>query len=60
MALHAWRMAFAHPLTAEPLECIAPLPDSFGNYIVTVDAQNAREFTADNLEEIIGNRIDKQ
>ena len=57
MALHAWRMAFAHPLTAESLECIAPLPDSFGNYIVAVDTQNTREFTADNFEEIIGKRI---
>ncbi|MBK7415545.1 MAG: RluA family pseudouridine synthase [Dechloromonas sp.] len=57
MALHAWRMGFAHPLTAEPLECIAPLPDSFGNYIVTVDAQNGREFTADNFDEIIGKRF---
>lgn len=55
MALHAWRMVFAHPLTAEPLECIAPLPDSFKNYIVTVDSQNAREFSADNVQEIIGN-----
>ena len=57
MALHAWRMAFAHPLTTEPLECIAPLPDSFGSYIATVDGQKAREFTADNFEEIIGMRI---
>ena len=58
MALHAWRMAFAHPLTAEPLECIAPLPDSFGNYIVTVDAQKGREFCVENLDEIIGRWID--
>jgi 23S rRNA pseudouridine955/2504/2580 synthase len=57
MALHAWRIAFAHPLIAEALECIAPLPDSFGNYIVTVDAQNGREFTADNFDEIIGKRF---
>jgi 23S rRNA pseudouridine955/2504/2580 synthase len=58
MALHAWRMAFAHPLTAEPLECIATLPDSFGSYIVTVDAQKGREFCVENLDEIIGKRID--
>jgi 23S rRNA pseudouridine955/2504/2580 synthase len=54
MALHAWRMAFAHPLTAESLVCVAPLPDSFGSYIVAVDAQKSREFTAENFEEIIG------
>jgi 23S rRNA pseudouridine955/2504/2580 synthase len=56
MALHAWRMAFRHPLTAAPLECIAPLPDSFGGYIAAVDGKKDREFTADNLAEILGNR----
>jgi 23S rRNA pseudouridine955/2504/2580 synthase len=56
MALHAWRMAFRHPLTATPLECIAPLPESFGSYIATVDRKNGREFTADNLEEILSIR----
>jgi len=57
MALHAWRMAFRHPLTAAPLECIAPLPDGIGNYIAAVDAGNAREFTADNLEQILGKAL---
>ena len=56
MALHAWRMAFRHPLTAAPLQCIAPLPDSFGGYIAAVDGEKDREFTADNLEEILSNR----
>ena len=54
MALHAWRMAFKHPLTAAPLECVAPLPTSIGNYLVTVNAGNATEFVADNLEQILG------
>ena len=54
MALHAWRMALKHPLTAEPLECIAPLPDSFSNYIVAVNARNRAEFAADNVEQILG------
>ena len=54
MALHAWRMALKHPLTAAPLECIAPLPDSFGNYIVAVNARNGAEFEADNVEQILG------
>ncbi len=54
MALHAWRMAFRHPLTAAPLEFIAPLPDGIGSHIAAVDAQNTREFTADKLEQILG------
>lgn len=53
MALHAWRMAFRHPLTATELECIAPLPAGIGNYIATVDAQKSREFTAENFESIL-------
>ena len=57
MALHAWRMAFKHPLTAEPLECIAPFPDGLANYIVAVDRQKTREFSADNLEQILGKQL---
>ena len=53
MALHAWRMAFRHPLTATELECIAPLPAGIGNYIATVDAEKSREFTAENFESIL-------
>ncbi|NTV71724.1 MAG: RluA family pseudouridine synthase [Azonexaceae bacterium] len=53
MALHAWRMAFRHPLTATPLECIAPLPDSFGSYIATVNRKKDPEFKSENLEEIL-------
>ncbi|MBP6655681.1 MAG: RluA family pseudouridine synthase, partial [Propionivibrio sp.] len=30
MALHAWRMAFRHPLTSGPMECVSPLPDGIG------------------------------
>jgi 23S rRNA pseudouridine955/2504/2580 synthase len=57
MALHAWRMAFRHPLTAAPLEFIAPLPDGMGNYMVAVDTEKAREFSADNLEQILGRSL---
>jgi len=53
MALHAWRMAFRHPLTAAPLECVAPLPDGIGSYIAALDRQSAREFTAENLADIL-------
>jgi len=52
MALHAWRMAFRHPLTAAPLECVAPLPNGIGSYISAVDAQWSREFAAENYEQI--------
>ena len=52
MALHAWRMAFLHPLTAAPLECIAPVPDGLKSYIAAVDAKKPREFTAENMNEI--------
>ena len=53
MALHAWRMAFRHPLTAAPLECIAPLPDGIRSAIAAADAGSAREFSADSLEQIL-------
>jgi 23S rRNA pseudouridine955/2504/2580 synthase len=57
MALHAWRMALRHPLTGVPLECIASLPEGIAGYIAAVDAKNTREFTADNLEQILGKRL---
>jgi 23S rRNA pseudouridine955/2504/2580 synthase len=56
MALHAWRMAFRHPLTAMPLECVAPLPDNIRSCIAIADAWGGREFTADNLEEILATK----
>ncbi len=52
MALHAWRMAFRHPLTASPLECVAPLPNGIGSYIAAINANQNREFTAENYEQI--------
>jgi len=57
MALHAWRMAFRHPLTAAPLECVAPLPDGIGSYIAAVDGQNTREFATENLEQFLGKKF---
>jgi 23S rRNA pseudouridine955/2504/2580 synthase len=53
MGLHAWRMAFSHPLTADPLECVAPMPDGMKSYIATVDRLKIREFTADELAGIM-------
>ncbi len=53
MALHAWRMAFRHPLTAMPLECLAPLPAGISNYIAAVDGKNGREFTSENYQQAL-------
>jgi 23S rRNA pseudouridine955/2504/2580 synthase len=53
MALHAWRMAFRHPINAAPMEMIAPLPANLVTWIATVDAKNGREFAVDNLEQIL-------
>ncbi len=52
MGLHAWRMAFRHPLSGSPLECLAPMPDGLKNYIAAVDGQKTREFTAENFQTI--------
>jgi len=53
MALHAWRMAFRHPLTSSPMECVSPLPDGIGNYIAAIDGKHKREFSADNYEQVL-------
>lgn len=52
MALHAWRMAFRHPLTATPMECVAALPDGIKSYIAAVDQQQAREFSAETIGDV--------
>ena len=53
MALHAWRMAFNHPLSAAPLECIAELPDNLKGYIAAVDQKKEREFTSEQFEQLL-------
>ena len=55
MALHAWRMAFHHPLSDAPLECRAPLPEGIASYIAAVDQKNNREFTAENYRAVLEN-----
>lgn len=50
MALHAWRMAFRHPLTGVPLECIAPMPEALKMFVAAVDGQKSREFATDQLQ----------
>lgn len=52
MALHAWQMAFRHPMTAAPMECVAALPDGIKTYIAAVDQQKTREFSAENFGDI--------
>ena len=49
MALHAWRMAFSHPLNQASMLCCAPLPESLKAFISTVDRENRREFAAEDL-----------
>lgn len=53
MALHAWRMAFRHPLSGSALEFTAPLPESLGVYVARLTAMQTREFAAQNLEQIL-------
>lgn len=54
MALHAWRMAFRHPLTQAPMTCVAPMPAGIGDYIAAVDGQSVREFAVDQLVDYLG------
>jgi 23S rRNA pseudouridine1911/1915/1917 synthase len=35
-ALHAWRVAFVHPVTGESLEIVAPLPDDLAGLLAAV------------------------
>ena len=53
MALHAWRMAFRHPLSGAPLAFKAPLPDGLQSYVAVLSATQTREFAAENLEQIL-------
>ncbi len=54
MALHAWRMAFRHPVSQLPMACVAPLPEGIAGYIAAVDKQFPREFAVDQLEDYLG------
>lgn len=35
-ALHAWRVAFVHPVTGESLEIVAPVPEDLAGFLATV------------------------
>ena len=41
-ALHAARLAFAHPITEEPIECAAPLPDDMRALLSVLAEDNAQ------------------
>ncbi|MGE5493358.1 MAG: RluA family pseudouridine synthase [Actinomycetota bacterium] len=53
MGLHAWRMAFRHPLTGAPLELRAPMPDALGCYVAALSGEENIEFAAENLDQIL-------
>ena len=40
--LHAWRLGFAHPLTGEPLQFEAPLPDVLGRILNAMRSSTSR------------------
>ena len=53
MALHAWHMAYRHPLTSAPMEHVAPLPEGLKSYIAAVNSKKPLEFAAENLADIL-------
>lgn len=53
MGLHAWRMAFRHPLSDAPLELCAPIPEALGKYIDWLAKSENTEFAVENLEQIL-------
>ncbi|NJD24567.1 MAG: RluA family pseudouridine synthase [Betaproteobacteria bacterium] len=57
MGLHAWRMAFRHPLTGAPMEIEAPLPPALAAWIVAVDAREPREFAGEFLEQLLSSSV---
>lgn len=53
MALHAWRMDFRHPLSGTPLALRAPMPEALRQYVAALDAVSVREFSAEQLADIL-------
>ena len=41
-ALHAWALGFAHPVTGEPIECRAPLPDDLERLLAILRQMSGR------------------
>jgi 23S rRNA pseudouridine955/2504/2580 synthase len=53
MGLHAWRMAFRHPLSGAPLEFVAPVPAGISSYLAAINASVEREYAIDGLERFL-------
>ncbi|MBS1196911.1 MAG: ribosomal large subunit pseudouridine synthase [Proteobacteria bacterium] len=53
MGLHAWRMNFRHPLSAAPLELVAPVPMALLNYVTQLDRRASREFCVAGLDKLL-------
>jgi len=41
MFLHAWKLAFPHPVTGKPMEFVVPLPDELQKMIPTISQDSA-------------------
>jgi 23S rRNA pseudouridine955/2504/2580 synthase len=57
MGLHAWRMAFRHPLSGAPLEFVAPVPAGISSYIAAVNGSGALEFAIEGLERFLADPL---
>ena len=53
MGLHAWRMAFRHPLSGAPLELRASLPAALRDYVAYLDADRVREYASEQFSEVL-------
>jgi len=57
MGLHAWRMAFRHPLSGTPLEVKSPMPRNMRSYLIQLEQQGGREFAIENLERFLDGEL---
>lgn len=57
MALHAWHMAFRHPLSGEQLFLRAPVPQSLRSHIGFLLGSGTTEFAIDHLERILADGL---
>jgi 23S rRNA pseudouridine955/2504/2580 synthase len=44
MFLHAWRMGFAHPISAEALALEAPLPEVLQRFLQQISAKEKQDY----------------
>ena len=45
MFLHAWKLRFAHPVTGEPVDITAPLPEELSAVISALESKKGRSMT---------------